>query len=226
MKKQNTQAAQASQAAAHSTAPAPAAHAGIFADPSPMGLIGLAVACASLVPFAFGFVNPTTPSGVGSLKMMSMYCLYFGAGCQFLAGMMSFANKNLYGGTLFTAFSFNWLMNYWVFSAVAEKVIPDANVVHCVEITFLLIFVVMTIGFGYLSKTFFIFLLDIDFIYALKVIHFYLPIGFFNVLIAIGTVLLGVISLWLAFAILLNPVVGKQIFKISGPMFGPLKAKK
>jgi len=81
----------------------------VFAEPTPMGLIGLAVGCAALTPIALGIT--LTPA---ALKTAAMFCLFFGCGCQFLAGVMSLANKNLYGGTLFTAFAFNWAMNWWI----------------------------------------------------------------------------------------------------------------
>lgn len=36
-----------------------------------------------------------------------------------MAGILSLANKNLLGGTLFTAFAFNWVMNWWTLSEAA-----------------------------------------------------------------------------------------------------------
>ena len=32
---------------------------------------------------------------------------------------MSFANKNMLGGTLLTTFSFNWVMNWWARSTAS-----------------------------------------------------------------------------------------------------------
>jgi hypothetical protein len=90
-----------------------------LANPPPLGLLGLAIGCAALEPIAFG--HPVTPAG---LKTAAMFCLLFGAGGQILAGMMALANKNLPGGTLFTTFSFNWVMNRWALSGMAEGRLP------------------------------------------------------------------------------------------------------
>ena len=72
-----------------------------------MGLIGLAVGCAALTPIALGVTM--TPA---ALKTAAILCLLFGGGCQLLAGIINLANRNLYGGTLFTAFAFNWTINW------------------------------------------------------------------------------------------------------------------
>ncbi len=53
----------------------------VVADPTPMGLLGLAIGCAALVPIAFG--KSLTPAG---LETAAVFCLLFGAGCQFFAG--------------------------------------------------------------------------------------------------------------------------------------------
>jgi succinate-acetate transporter protein len=79
----------------------------VFAEPTPLGLLGLAIGCAALVPVAFGW--SVTPA---ALHTAAWFCLLFGGGGQMLAGLMSFANKNLLGGTLFTTFAFNWIMNW------------------------------------------------------------------------------------------------------------------
>jgi len=75
----------------------------VFAEPTPLGLIGLSIGCATVTPIAFGF--RLTPA---DLRTAAVLCLLFGAGCQFLSGMMSFVNRNLYGGTRSNAVALNW----------------------------------------------------------------------------------------------------------------------
>ncbi len=186
----------------------------VFAEPTPLGLIGLAIGCAALVPIAFGF--RLTPAG---FRTAAVFCLLFGAGCQFLAGLMSFVNKNLYGGTLFTAFAFNWALNWWVLDALARGFVPDAVIVHATDVASLVIFVVLTYGFGFYSKLLFAFLVDIDLLYLGKVANALSGSQAFNLPSALFTVGLGVLSLWIAFALLINPTVGRQLFPISGPLF-------
>ena len=188
----------------------------IFAEPTPMGLIGLAIGCAALAPIALGLT--LTPA---ALKTAAMLCLLFGGGCQFLAGVMSLANKNLYGGTLFTAFAFNWVMNWWLLTAIAGGVMPDHAVLLSADICFLLIFAAMTYGFGFFSGLLFLFLLVIDLMYLLKIIAGLTGTAALGLPIAVLTIALGLLALWIAFALLLNPVTGRRLFWFPGPVFKP-----
>ena len=186
----------------------------VFAEPTPLGLIGLTIGCAALTPIAFGF--RLTPAG---LRTAAVLCLLFGAGCQFLSGMMSFVNKNLYGGTLFTAFAFTWTLNWWVLDSVAKGFVPDHVIIQATEVASLLIFLVLTYGFGFFSKLLFAFLLDIDLLYACKAANAFAGTRAFDLPIAVLTVGLGVLSLWIAFALLINPTAGRSLFPIAGPLF-------
>ncbi len=194
---------------------APAAPAALpFAEPSPLGLLGLAIGCAALLPIALG--KAMTPD---AFRTAAMFCLLFGGGCQFLSGMMSLANKNLLGGTLFTTFAFNWLMNWWALSGMAEGKLPNADVVFSVDACFLVVFVVLTFAFGYFSKLLFVFLLDIDLLYLFRILNHALGTRAFAVPIAACTALLGLVALWLAFAILVNTSAGRVVFVVPGPLF-------
>lgn len=192
-------------------APAP-----VFAEPTPLGLLGLAVGCAALLPIAFG--HALTPDG---FRTAAWFCLLFGGGCQFLAGMMSLVNKNLLGGTLFTTFAFNWVLNYVTLSGIAEGRVPNSSIVFSVDVCFLVIFVVLTFAFGYFSKLLFAFLLDIDVLYACRILKELTHSAAFALPIALATVALAGIALWLAFAILVNTSAGRTIFAVPGPLFTP-----
>ena len=192
----------------------------IFAEPTPLGLIGLAIGCAALTPIAFG--HGLTPAG---LKTAAMFCLLFGGGCQLVAGLMNFANKNLFGGTILTAFSFNWMMNYWALSSIAQGTVPDHEILLATDSVFLVIFLVITYGFGFFSSLLFAFLLDIDLLYACKVAAAVSGTKALGMPIAVLTVVLGLLALWIAFAGLINPTSGRSIFPIPGPLFhAPKKA--
>jgi succinate-acetate transporter protein len=185
-----------------------------FAESTPLGLFGLAIGCAALLPVAFGLsLSPA------ALRTASMFCLLFGAGGQLLAGLMALANKNMLGGTLFTTFSFNWIMNWWALSGLAEGKIPDAQVVLSVDIVFLIIFIPLTYAFGHFSKLLFAFLLDIDVLYVARILKEVTHVQSFGLLIAGATVVLIVIALWIAFALVLNPIAGRAVFPMPGPLF-------
>ena len=186
----------------------------VVADPTPMGLLGLAIGCAALTPIAFG--KSLTPAG---LETAAVFCLLFGAGCQLFAGLLNLVNRNLYGGTLFLTFAFNWVVNAWALHSLAKGFVPDPTVIFATEAAFLVIFVLISWGFGHFSSLLFVFLLDIDLLYVLKVAGHLLDTRAFAIPIALLTVGLAVIALWIAFALLLNPVTGRRIFTLGTPVF-------
>ncbi|RYE88048.1 MAG: hypothetical protein EOO75_13725 [Myxococcales bacterium] len=188
-----------------------------FAESTPLGLLGLSIGCAALVPVAMGWA--VTPA---ALHTASWFCLLFGAGGQLLAGLMALANKNMLGGTLFTTFSFNWVMNWWALSGMAEGKIPDGHVILSVDVCFLLILVVLTYAFAFFSKLLVAFLATIDLLYLLRILREVLHAPqTFAVPIALCTILLAVFALWLAFAILVNTSAGRPIFPVPGPLLAP-----
>jgi succinate-acetate transporter protein len=189
-----------------------------FAEPTPLGLLGLAVGCAALVPVAFGHLPKDPASAAMMLETCAWMCLLFGAGCQLLAGLMALANKNLLGGTLFTTFAFNWAMNYWALDRLAHGKVPDASVVACADLAFVVVFLVLTFAFALVSKTLFVFLLDIDVLYALRIARHFEPSPALGTGIALATVALAGIALYLALAILVNDAAGRVLLPIGGPL--------
>jgi succinate-acetate transporter protein len=185
-----------------------------FAESTPLGLLGLAIGCAALTPIAFG-VTLTADA----LRTAAWFCLLFGGGGQFLAGLMALANKNTLGGTLFTTFSFNWVMNWWALSELANGRVPNASIVFSVDVCFLLIFIVLTYAFGFYSKLLLAFLVDIDLLYALRIARELTHNRSLGMAVAACTVALAAIALWIAFALLVNPAAGREVFKMPGPAF-------
>ena len=195
----------------------------VFGEPTPLGLLGLAIGCAALTPVAFGML-PKEPAAIAmTLKTAAWFCLLFGAGCQFLAGVMSLANKNTLGGTLLTTFSFNWVMNWWVLDQLSQGKIPDPMVGLSVDFAFIVIFVVLTYAFGFFSKLLFVFLLDIDLLYLLRIARHFVPSAGPTLAFGVGlaTIALGGIALYIALGILLNGAAGRAILPMGGPLFKP-----
>ncbi|AKU94016.1 hypothetical protein AKJ09_00680 [Labilithrix luteola] len=187
-----------------------------FADPTALGLFGLAIGCASLLPVAFGVQSAMTAE---ALRTTAWFCLLFGAGCQFLAGMMSFANKNGLGGTLLTTFSFNWVMNWWALSELSQGKVPNSAVILAVDCCFLVIFLVMTYAFGFFSRLLFVFLLEIDLLYACRILREVLHSQAFAMPIALCTVVLMATSLYIAFSLVLANAAGRIVLPIGTPIF-------
>lgn len=185
-----------------------------FGNPAPLGLLGLAIACAALVPIAFG--QSLTPGGFATA---AVYALLFGAGCQFICGLMLFANKNGFGGTVFTCFSFQWLNTAYGFYSLSQGRVPDHGVSLAVEILLFVVFVALTWGFGHFARALFLFLLDIDLLFAARIIRSVAHTKAMEMPIALTTVGLGAIGLYLALGGLLNPIAGRVVFPVGPPVF-------
>ena len=203
------------KAPASTTSPAAAPVTLSFADPTALGLFGLAIGCAALLPLAFGMKSAAT---LDALRTTAIFCLLFGGGCQFLAGLMSFANKNMLGGTLLTTFSFNWVMNWWALDGLVNGKPPSSAVVLCVDACFLMIFFAMTYAFAFYSKLLVVFLLDIDVIYGLRIAREVLHTQALSMPIAIATVVLMFLALYIAVALVLVNASGKSVLPIGAPL--------
>jgi succinate-acetate transporter protein len=206
----------APHASTDAAAPAP-----VFGEPTPLGLLGLAIGCGALVPIAFGMF-PSDPTKIPMmLKTAAWFCLLFGAGCQFLAGIMSLANKNTLGGTLLTTFSFNWVFNWFALDQAAQGKAVDPTVGLAVDFVFIAIFVVLTYAFGFFSKLLFVFLLDIDLLYVLRIAKHFIPgaAGALGMGVGFATIALALIAMYIALAMLLNPAAGRPLLPIAGPLF-------
>jgi len=191
-----------------------APHRETYANPAPLGLLGLAVGCAALTPIAFGYC--LTPAG---LQTAALFVLFFGCGCQFLTGYMELRNGNGFGGVIFTTFAFLWAANAWELHAFATGGSPDHGIKLAIDVVMLIILLPLTFGFGFFSKLLFAMLLDIDLLFACKIIRGVTHTTALNIPIAILTVILGALGIWIALATLLNPVAGRQVFRIAGPLF-------
>lgn len=190
-------------------------HDAVFGNPAPLGLMGLAIASFAIAPLSFGLA--LTPM---NLQTIAIFALLFGGFCQLLTGLMDFANKNAFGGAIFTVFAFNWMKNALVLFLASHGVLVSHEVEFVVDVTQLVLLAVLTYGFGFFSLTLFLFLLDIDLIFVCKIVGYVahaqaamaVPIG-------VLTVVMGLLATWIALSSLMNPVVGRALFKESRPLF-------
>lgn len=97
-------------AAAESTAAASAP-----ADPAPLGLAGFAATTLVL-----SFVNAGIINGTGVNAVLAL-ALFYGGGCQFIAGIMEYRRGNTFGVTAFCTYGAFWVafaFYVWFFHGV------------------------------------------------------------------------------------------------------------
>lgn len=95
----------------------PAVPAPGIADPAPLGLAAFALTTFLLSAVNAGWANAATGSDwLG-------YAFAYGGGCQLLAGMWEFKNRNVFGSTAFSTYGGFWIgLGIW-----AIKVAPAAK---------------------------------------------------------------------------------------------------
>lgn len=189
-------------------------HHPVFGNPAPLGLLGLAIASFAVVPLCFGY-----GADRNGLITIGLHALLFGGGCQFVTGLMDFANKNAFGGAIFTTFSFMWIKNGVELILAANGIAASHSIGFVLDVLLLGVFLVLSYGFGFFGGTLFAFLVTIDLIYVVKIVNHVTHSHMMDPALGLLTALLGLIALWLAFAALINPVAGRRIFPDLPPVF-------
>ncbi len=93
--------------------------------------------------------------------------------------------------------------------------------VFAVDVCFLIVFLVFTYGFGFFSSLLMAFLVDIDLLYLARIARHLGGGDWLGLVVGACTLALGAISLWIAFALLINPTAGRAVFAFPGPVFQP-----
>jgi uncharacterized protein len=96
----------------------PTAPASGIADPAPLGLAAFA-----LTTFLLSAANAHWMNGNSTGDAWLGYALAYGGGCQLLAGMWEFRNRNVFGATAFSTYGGFWIgLFFW-----ARDVAPSAS---------------------------------------------------------------------------------------------------
>jgi uncharacterized protein len=94
----------------------PAAPAPGIADPGPLGLAAFA-----LTTFLLSAANAHWMNGNSTTDAWLGYALAYGGGCQLLAGMWEFRNRNVFGATAFSSYGGFWIGLFFWFRDVAPS---------------------------------------------------------------------------------------------------------
>jgi hypothetical protein len=92
-------------------------------------------------------------------------------------------------------------------------------VILAVDVCFLVVFLVMTYAFGFFSKLLFVFLLDIDVLYVLRIVRELAHVQALAIPIALTTLVLMALALYIAFALVFMNAAGRAVLPMGGPLF-------
>jgi hypothetical protein len=103
----------------------PAASAAPIADPGPLGLAAFA-----LTTFLLSAANARWMNGNATGSAWLGYALAYGGGCQLLAGMWEFRNRNVFGATAFSTYGGFWIGLFLWAKFVAPSATSPAEANH------------------------------------------------------------------------------------------------
>jgi len=189
-------------------------HVDFLGNPTPIGLMGLALGCAALAPAELGWTEILDPK-VWLWMMMTAGTL------QIYAGIIDLVNKNVLGATAFTVYGTLWLIAGLQLGA---QILGDPMVKVYIYIAFLCFTTFMTVGFMTVSLNLTIVFMEFIIIFLLEILS-----GFIPSLHPTATRLVGVLHLlaalqviWAAAGGVVNNILGKNFFFQGEP---PLKKR-
>ena len=183
-------------------------------EPAPLGLFGLAVATLLLAVTYMGIVSDTDKA------LLMPWILFFGATTQFVAGLVEFKRNNIFGATVFTAFSmamYSIAMTLIITSFTSVAV--DMHHYAFGVIGVLIIALIATFASLLTNKLLFVILIAVDIAVVLLVGYYFWglvgwPAGIF-------LLITSALSFYGAMAILVNNMAGKVIMPLGKPLWEP-----
>jgi len=191
----------------------------VVANPSPLGLLGLAMVTLVASTQKLGITDGTV--------MLIPWAIFLGATAQFVAGIFDFKHDNTFGATAFCGYGFFWfaVAMTWMIGNGMFGLKPDAVVdMHQLGFAFLGYFIFtmyMTLGAMGANKVLFIifFLIDLLFLGL-----FMSTLGWggesWHMLAAVAEMGIAIFSFYGSAATVLNTHYGKTVLPIGAP-FGP-----
>lgn len=193
----------------------------VTADPSALGLFGLAMVTLVASSQKLGFTSGTS--------LIIPWALFLGAAAQLIASINDAKHNNAFGATAFGGYAFFWFavaMTWMIQQGVmgeALKASADVKQLGFAFVGYLIFTIYMTIGAMETNKVlFFIFvLIDLLFI-GLSLSTFGIMYEFTHMLAGVSELLISLLSFYGSAANVLNNHFGKTFLPIGKP-FGIFK---
>jgi succinate-acetate transporter protein len=193
----------------------------LVADPSPLGLLGLALVT---------LVASTSKLGITEgVVCVIPWAIFLGALAQFIAGLFDFKRNNTFGATAFCGYGFFWFAMAFYFmitsGMIAKGIAIDPHQMGYAFLGYFIFTVLMTLGAMGANKVLFLIFFLIDFLFLGL---FMSTLGWggeaWHMLAAYSELGVAIFSLYGAGAIALNTLYGFTVLPI-GSAFGPWAKK-
>jgi Predicted membrane protein len=189
----------------------------VVADPSAVGLLGLAVVTAVAASQKLGITT--------GLSFVIPWAIFLGAVAQLIASVYDFNHNNLFGATVFGAFGLFWLgvASSWMIKmgAFGPELAADVDgrQIGYAFLVFFVFAVVATIAATETNKTLFFDMIFID-VLLLGLALDALGIGghWAHDMAAYAEVIVSVISLYACCATFLNKFFGRSFWPLGAPL--------
>lgn len=195
----------------------------LVANPSPLGLLGLAmvtlVACTQKLAITGGEAHSTA--------LVIPWAIFLGATAQLMAGIYDFKHNNTFGATAFCGYALfwyavamTWMMQNGMFGMKAGLIL-DSKQLGFAFLGYFIFTLYMTLGSMGTNKVLFIIFSLIDVLF-LGLFMYTLGWGghFFAQLAGYSELLISLVSFYGSAATVLNTHYGKTVLPVGKP-FGP-----
>lgn len=188
-----------------------------FADPSALGLFGLAMVTLVASSQKLGFTSGTS--------MLMPWALFLGAAAQIIAGYIDFKKCNVFGGTAFFAYglfwasmAMGWAVSLGIFGETAKAAI-DVHETGIAFIGYFIFTMFMTVGAAKANKVLFIIFILIDILFlGLSLSTFGIAYEATHMMAAIAELLIALVGFYGSAANLLNHQSGRVILPLGKPL--------
>ena len=193
----------------------------LVANPSPLGLFGLAIITLVASTQKLGITEGTA--------LLIPWALFLGATAQFVAGILDYKHNNTFGATAFCGYGFfwfgvamTWMINNGMFGMQAAGATLDIHQLGFAFLGYFIFTMYMTIGAMGESKVLFIIFALIDLLF-LGLFMSTLGWGgeFWHMLAAFSELGIAIVSFYGSAAAVLNSHYGITVLPVGSP-FGPL----
>mmetsp|Transcript_6378 Transcript_6378/g.7943 ORF Transcript_6378/g.7943 Transcript_6378/m.7943 type:complete len:266 (+) Transcript_6378:73-870(+) len=185
------------------------------ADPSPLGLFGLAMGCLLLFCVDFKATK-------GAL-MMIPWILYLPALLQGIAGFFDYIRHNIFGATAFMGYAFFWFglgttMILEQFQGNNEDIVPHPVRQHTgiMAIGYLIFSILLTILSLGTNRVLLGVLISIDYSFLMLILHIFIELN--AIALGIGLVFVMLFSLYGFTAVLLLKMAGGEVLPLGKPL--------